>query len=312
MIAAALQKRESELKASEAGSARLAAIVESSDDAIIGKNLNGIITSWNRGAEKIFGHAASDMTGTSIMRLIPADRQDEEKHILGKIRDGESLEHFETVRQTKDGRRLDVSVTVSPIKDAGGRIIGVSKVARDITERRRAEEALRGSQERLRIVTENARVGLPRWSTGSECYTFANAAYAQILGLPSPEIIGRRVADVLAPLYEEQIRPRLDQAFAGKRVSYELRKPAPDGDRFYAVSYEPTRMDGAESLVIVVITDITERKWAEEAKSASEARYRSLFENAPDGIVIADPTGQFIISMPTRASAGCWATPARN
>jgi PAS domain S-box-containing protein len=126
--------------AAELAALRLAAIVNSSDDAIIGKDLDGIVACWNKGAERIFGYTAEEMVGTSIMRLIPADRRDEESLILGKIRRGEGLEHFETQRQRKDGRLIAVSVTVSPIKDASGKILGVSKVARDITDRQRAEE----------------------------------------------------------------------------------------------------------------------------------------------------------------------------
>ena len=131
----------------EAERARLGAIVESSNDAIIGKDLNGIITSWNHGAEKIFGYTTGGMVGTSITRLIPADRQEEETQILAKIARGESVSHFETVRQTKDGRLMDVSVTVSPIKDAAGKVIGASKVARDITPlKEREREILRLSR----------------------------------------------------------------------------------------------------------------------------------------------------------------------
>ena len=120
----------------------LAAIVESSDDAIIGKDLNSTITSWNKGAEKIFGYTATEMVGTSILCLIPPDRQEEEHQILEKIMRGESLEHFETLRQTKNGRLIDVSITVSPIKDAEGRAVGVSKVLRDISARKKNAEQL--------------------------------------------------------------------------------------------------------------------------------------------------------------------------
>ena len=122
---------------------RLAAIVESSDDAIMGKDLNGIITSWNKGAEKIFGYTTVEMVGTSIMRLIPADRKDEENHGLENIKRGKSVEHFETLRQIKDGRLINVAVTVSAIRDTNGQIIGVSKVAHDITDRKMAEEKIR-------------------------------------------------------------------------------------------------------------------------------------------------------------------------
>jgi PAS domain S-box-containing protein len=124
-------------------SQRLAAIIESSDDAIVGKDLNSIVTSWNAGAERIFGYSASEMIGTSIMRLIPPDHQAEEEQILSCIRRGQRMDPIETVRVGKDGRLLDVSITVSPIKDSGGNVIGASKVGRDITERKRAEERLR-------------------------------------------------------------------------------------------------------------------------------------------------------------------------
>jgi PAS domain S-box-containing protein len=125
---------------------RLAAIVDGSDDAIIGKDLNSIITSWNQGAERIFGYSAEEMIGTSIMRLIPLERQAEEEVILSCLKRGERFEHFETVRTTKEGRQLHVSLTISPIKDANGHVVGASKIARDITDRKLSEEALREAQ----------------------------------------------------------------------------------------------------------------------------------------------------------------------
>ena len=140
-----------ERQQAETTAIRLAAIVQSSDDAIVGKDLNGIITSWNHGAERIFGYAADEIVGTSITRLIPADRQDEESVILGKIKRSERVEHFETRRQTKDGRLIDVSVTASPIRDATGQVVGVSKLARDITERKQSETRLRRSN-RIYVV----------------------------------------------------------------------------------------------------------------------------------------------------------------
>jgi PAS domain S-box-containing protein len=142
-----------ERKKAEIALLRLAAIVESSDDAIIGKDLNGIITNWNRGAEKIFGYSAKEMVGASITRLIPPDRSDEENHILEKLKHGKSVEHFVTLRKTKKGRLINVSVTASPIQDASGKIIGASKVARDITEQKQAEEARR----RLDVMTASNR-----------------------------------------------------------------------------------------------------------------------------------------------------------
>jgi PAS domain S-box-containing protein len=153
-----------ERKQTEAAFVRLASIVESSDDAIISKDLNSTITSWNRGAEKIFGYAAGEMVGTSIMRLIPADRQDEENQILEQVKRGESVEHFDTVRQAKDGHPIFVSITVSPIKDSTGKVIGVSKVAHDITERNQAEQRLRASDIRMRLATKATAVGIWEWN----------------------------------------------------------------------------------------------------------------------------------------------------
>jgi PAS domain S-box-containing protein len=126
----------------EIASRRLAAIVESSDDAIISKTLDGIITSWNRGAEKIFGYTAAEAVDQHISLIIPPERRAEENDVLAHLRRGEKIDHFETERRTKDGRRLNISLTVSPIKDSTGRIIGASKVARDMTERKQAEEQL--------------------------------------------------------------------------------------------------------------------------------------------------------------------------
>ena len=111
----------------------LAAIVESSDDAIVSKDLDGIITSWNPAGERIFGYAAAEVIGRSIRLIIPLDRQHEEDEVLARVRRGDRVDHFETVRRRKDGTLLDTSLTVSPIKDNGGQIIGASKIARDIS-----------------------------------------------------------------------------------------------------------------------------------------------------------------------------------
>ena len=132
----------------------LAAIVTSSTDAIVSKTLEGIVTSWNASAERIFGYTAEEMIGQPILRIIPPERHHEEQMILSRIKAGERIEHYETVRRTKDGRYLDISLSVSPVRDRTGRIIGASKIARDITDRKWAEAALRESEERYRELSE--------------------------------------------------------------------------------------------------------------------------------------------------------------
>ena len=140
-------------KKAEEAARRLAAIVEFSDDAIVGKDLNGIITTWNSGAERLFGYTAEEIVGKPVTILIPPDRHDEEPSILERVRRAERIDHYETVRRRKDGSLVEISLTVSPIKDAQGKVVGASKIARDITERRRAQE-----QQRLLFREMNHRV----------------------------------------------------------------------------------------------------------------------------------------------------------
>jgi PAS domain S-box-containing protein len=150
----ALTLQMAEIVKAEQATGLLAAIIESSDDAIISKSLSGIITSWNKSAEKLFGYAWEEAVGRSITLIIPADRHQEEATILERLRKGEKIEHFETIRRRKDGTAVDISLTISPVKNARGIIIGASKVARDITQRKHADQALRDSEERLRTLAQ--------------------------------------------------------------------------------------------------------------------------------------------------------------
>ncbi len=144
-----------ERKRAERATLLLGAIVDSSDDAIISKDLTGVITSWNKGAERLFGYQADEVIGKSITILIPPDRLSEEPDILSRLRRGERVDHFETIRRRKDGSLLDISLTISPVKDGQGNIIGASKIARDITERKRAEAALVASEGRFRQLADS-------------------------------------------------------------------------------------------------------------------------------------------------------------
>ena len=141
---------------------RLATIVESSDDAIISEDLEGVIVSWNGGAQRIFGFAEAEAVGQPVA-IIPPELQEEENKILRRLRAGESIEHYETIRVTKEGKKVNVSLVICPLKDSTGRIIGASKIARDITERKQTQDNLRESEERLRLAVETGRMYAFEW-----------------------------------------------------------------------------------------------------------------------------------------------------
>src|SRR5258708_19029812 len=174
---------------------KLAAIVESSDDAIISKDLNGIISSWNTAAERIFGYSAQEAIGQPITIIIPPELHEEEAQILKRLRNGERIEHFETVRVTKAGKRINISLTVSPIKDSSGRVTGASKIARDITESRTIEKELREKQELLRAAFTQTYSFMAILSQDGTIVD-ANRAALEGTGFTRDEAIGNKLWDV--------------------------------------------------------------------------------------------------------------------
>jgi len=194
----------------EYATARLAAllstIVASSDDAIISKDLNGTIMSWNDSAERIFGYSAHEAIGQSIRLLIPPDRQDEEADILRRLSRGQRIEHYETIRRRKNGQLCDIALTVSPLRDREGRIFGASKIARDITEQKRAQRALFESQERWRVTLESIGDGVIATDMKG-IVTFANSVAIKLTGRISASMMGRPLEEVFPIINEKTRKP---------------------------------------------------------------------------------------------------------
>jgi two-component system cell cycle sensor histidine kinase/response regulator CckA len=268
------------LVAKEAASRQLAAIVEWSEDAIIGKDLDGVVQTWNRGAERILGYTADEMIGTPIRRLIPADRQSEEDVILDRIRRGESVDHFETVRRTKSGRLIDVSITASPIRDAEGRVVGASKVARDITERKRVDAALRSSEGRYRALFDYAPDGILIADAQSR-YLDANPSMCQMLGYTRDELVGLSAADIVADAELPHIAPALESINANADYHRQWTFRRKDGSLFPADVIATTLPDGN---LVGMVRDVTERNRAVDALRVAEERMRFALDSAQVGI----------------------------
>jgi PAS domain S-box-containing protein len=204
--------------------AMLAAIVESSEDAIYAVDLHGTIESWNGGARRLYGYESAEAVGRPMRLLLPPDRVEEEREMVARMLRGERVEHFETVRVAKDGRRIDVSLTVSPVRDDGGRIVGASKTARDISRRRHAEQALQKSERELREFVENATVGI-HWVGPDGKILWANRAELEMLGYAAEEYIGRDIRQfhVDAPVIDD-ILCRLTQGQVLQAYGARLRR----------------------------------------------------------------------------------------
>lgn len=283
--------------ASEEASAYLAAIVDSSDDAIVSKNLSGIIQTWNKGAERIFGYTAAEVIGRFILVIIPPHLYHEEDTILGRLRNGESIDHFETVRRRKDGTLINISLTVSPVRDATGRIIGASKIARDITARKFAEQAIANAQARLAVTLQS--IGDAVLATDMQArVTFVNAVAEKLLGYTAQQAIGRPLGEIFrivnqatrcvvdSPV-DRVIRERIVVGLANHTVL--LRS---DGtDLPIDDSAAPIKTgDGTMHGVVLVFRDVTERYRSERQAAILSA----IVSSSDDAIVSKDLSGTII------------------
>src|SRR5215210_7556872 len=260
------QRDITERKRDEEVRARLAAIVESSEDAIIAKTLEGVITDWNRGAQKIYGYSAEEVLGKPINILVPPERPDEIPMILERLRRGEAIDHYETVRVAKDGRRLDISLTISPIRDSAGNIAGASAIARNITERKRAEEALKESEWLYRTVIEQATENIFLVDAETRRIIESNPAFQETLGYTEEELRSMTLYDIVAAdrrSIDSNIRRILEQKHRSVGERKYRRKDGSLVD--VEVSVSAILRNGRETLCNVA-HDITERKRREEAQ----------------------------------------------
>jgi PAS domain S-box-containing protein len=256
-----------EQKLAEEARFRHAAIVESSEDAIISKNRDAVITSWNAGAERIFGYAESEALGEPITILIPPELQDEENRILEKLRAGERIEHYETIRVTKTGRKVEVSLSISPIKDSSGNIMGFSKIARDITKRKRAEQDLLSSEQRYRLLFERNVAGVAIANLDGRLLD-CNGGWAHILGYESrDELLGRPASEFYFNPAER--KPIVDELFEKQVLfSRELHLKRKDGTPVWVLFNAAVfHSDRDAPIVQATMIDISEWKRAEEALS---------------------------------------------
>jgi PAS domain S-box-containing protein len=253
-------------KRAEEARYRHTAIVESSEDAIGSVTLDGVIASWNAGAQRIFGYTETEAVGKPVTILVPPERRDEETKILETLKAGRTIDQFETVRLGKTGERIDVSVSISPIRDSTGKIVGFSGISRNITERKRAEERLReyekaveGAEDMIGVVDRQYR------------FLLANRQYLRMRKLTREQVVGRSISDVLGQeIFETVIKPRLDECFRGNVVRYEMKFSYPAvGERDLLLSYFPIEdVNGTIDRAACILHDITDRKRAEEALSA--------------------------------------------
>jgi PAS domain S-box-containing protein len=305
--------RPNDVADASAASSYLAAIVESSDDAIIAKNLDGIVQSCNAGAERIFGYTPSELIGRSIRILIPPDRQSEEDEILDRIRRGERVDHFETVRVTRDGRLVDISLTASPVRDASGAIIGVSKVARDITERKRAASALAAQQEWFRVTLASIGDGIIA-SDAEGRVTFMNGVAETLTGWTNDSAKGQPLADVFH-IVNETTRDGVDNPAGLVMRSGHIVGLANhtvlisrDGtERPIADSAAPIRDEAGHILgVVLVFRDFTEQRRAEEAIAEQREWFETTLESIGDAVIATDVRGRVVFMNPVAEHLTGW------
>jgi len=274
--------------------ALLAAIIESSEDAIGSTTLDGIIRCWNAGAERLFGFSQSEAVGQHVTLIIPPEGHQEDARMVERLQRGERIEHFETQRVAKDGRRIDVSLTISPLWDEDGNLIGTSRIARDVTARKQAERAVAEAEQQLRLITDHSPVLLVHCDAETR-YKFVSKSYADRFGLVPEEIVGKRAVDVLGKEAYSKIQPFIEKVLAGSPVEFEVEVPFKNiGNQHIRCAYMP-EFDDHNKVVgwVAAISNISVHKQNEEKLRESEERFRRLMELLPVGVYTCEaPSGQ--------------------
>jgi len=283
----------SQRKRDEGATGLLAAIVDSSDDAIVSKDLNGIITSWNKGAERIFGYPAEEAVGRHVTLIIPDDRREEEADILSRLKRGERVDHFQTIRVRKDGSTLDVSLTISPVRDSSGRIIGASKVARDITAQRRAEVALRESEERFRAIVQATPECVKVVGPDGTLLAMNSAGCGMVEAGSDKEIIGQSVYGLLAPEFRQRFIEFNEKVCQGNKGQIEFQIIGLKGTRRWMETHAVPMRDNStgQTVQLAVTRDVTARREADEKLRRSEEELRALADSIPQLAWMANPEG---------------------
>ncbi|HEY9501596.1 MAG TPA: PAS domain S-box protein [Pyrinomonadaceae bacterium] len=275
------REKDTDLRGPELAGFWLASLVDSADDAIISKTLEGIITSWNKGAERIFGYKPEEAIGHSVTLLIPPGHEDEEPTILSKLRAGERVEHYETVRIHKDGRLLNVSLTVSPIRDATGRIVGASKIARDITDRFKSQEKLDETSTRLSLALAAARLGDWSWDAKTDVVTLSQTAATIFDISPGRELTWTELRSLLHAEDAECARIAVEQALeAHGDYDIEYRVIQKDDSTVW-VSAKGRGIYGDQGEILGMlgfVQDITTRRSIEETLRTQTEALRTLNE----------------------------------
>ncbi|HEY2388348.1 MAG TPA: PAS domain S-box protein [Candidatus Binatia bacterium] len=291
----------------------LAAIVDCAHDAIISKDLNGIVRTFNAAAERLFGYRQSEVIGGPITVLLPPDRRDEESRILATLRRGERIDHFETVRVTKDGRRLDVSLSVSPVRDAAGNVVGAAKIVRDITERKRAAEALAAQREWFRVTLQSIGDAVIA-SDPVGCVTFMNPVAERLTGWTTAEALGRPLTDVFRIINETSRAPvenpteKVMQTGTIVGLANHTILVGRDGSEFpIADSAAPIFDDEQRILgVVLVFHDVTEQRRAEHTLAEQREWFETTLGSIGDGVIATDDAGRVVFMNPVAERLTGW------